>query len=303
MANKNMQKAKANKNDEFYTKMEDIERELINYKDQFKDKIIYLNCDNPGFEKNLNTKISNFWKFFNKVFKDWELKKVIATHYRENEKSYKVEFDGVNTIKTNLTGDGDFRSKESIDILKEADIVCTNPPFSLYRDFVEQLFEYNKDFLIIGNFNSVSFKEIFPLIKNNKMWVGYSPRSMFFIQPDGTEKSVNACWFTNLKVDKRNKKIKLKKEFKKEQYDEYDNYKAIEVSRVSNIPKNYKGVMGVPITFLEKYNPNQFEIIGFDYDVLDKLKEDIAKKTWKGKFDRGYVKGKRKYSRIFIKHK
>ena len=269
MATKQFDIAKREKNDEFYTQFEDIEKELIYYKKQFKDKVIYCNCDNPHE--------SNFFKYFIENFNDLGIKKLIATNYKSQyiPVAYKAEIVEVkNTDKvfenpknklTTLKGNGDFRSDECIELLKEADIVVTNPPFSLFREYVAQLMEYKKKFLIIGNKNALTYKEIFPLIKENKIWIGFnSPNE--FIRPNGTiTKNVAGLtrWFTNLEVSKRHENLTLYKKYNPEEYPKYDNYDAIEVSKVAEIPYDYEGAMGVPITFIDKYNPEQFEIIKF----------------------------------------
>ena len=269
MATKQFDIAKREKNDEFYTQFEDIEKELIYYKKQFKDKVIYCNCDNPHE--------SNFFKYFIENFNDLGIKKLIATNYKSQyiPVAYKAEIVEVkNTDKvfenpknklTTLKGDGDFRSDECIELLKVADIVVTNPPFSLFREYVAQLMEYKKKFLIIGNKNALTYKEIFPLIKENKIWIGFnSPNE--FIRPNGTiTKNVAGLtrWFTNLEVSKRHENLTLYKKYNPEEYPKYDNYDAIEVSKVAEIPYDYEGAMGVPITFIDKYNPEQFEIIKF----------------------------------------
>ena len=269
MATKQFDIAKREKNDEFYTQFEDIEKELIYYKKQFKDKVIYCNCDNPHE--------SNFLKYFIENFNDLGIKKLIATNYKSQyiPVAYKAEIVEVkNTDKvfenpknklTTLKGDGDFRSDECIELLKVADIVVTNPPFFFFLEYVDQLMEYKKKFLFIGNMNSLIYKEIFPLIKENKIWIGFnSPND--FIRPNGTiTKNVAGLtrWFTNLEVSKRHENLTLYKKYNPEEYPKYDNYDAIEVSKVAEIPYDYEGAMGVPITFIDKYNPEQFEIIKF----------------------------------------
>lgn len=276
MKNTNLHKAKRNKKDEFYTQLEDIEKELKHYRDHFKGKTVLCNCDDPV--------ISNFFRFFSYNFEFLGLKKLITTCYKnqqtqlfskhDTEKAIYLEYYGDkngNKIPDleeigvrQLKGNGDFRSDECIDFLKEADIVCTNPPFSLFREYIAQLVEYEKKFLIIGNFNAVTYKEVFPLIKNNKMWLGVSARGMIFKCPNDTETAVNACWFTNLPHKKRNEELILVKKYKnnEKKYPKYDNYDAIEISETVEIPVDYDGVMGVPVSFLDKYNPAQFEIIG-----------------------------------------
>ena len=231
---------------------------------------------------------------------------------------------------TPLDGDGDFRSDESINLLKQSDIVITNPPFSLFREYVKQLFDYNKKFLIIGNMNAITGKEMFPLIKNNKLWLGngFHAGNAYFFTPNvrdfasgvydkktGLVKFRNVCWFTNLDHGRRHQPLPLMtmeenlkyskhKDIKgKKAYDKYDNYNAIEVPFTDSIPSDYEGVMGVPVSFLDKYNPDQFEILGSDYNIKEGLLPELVNLEWKGKLDRGYVNGKRKFTRIFIRHR
>lgn len=271
--NKNgkLRKAQKNKNDEFYTRLEDIEAEFrkdSSYKEFFKGKTVFLNCDDP--------EESNFWKFFELNFDRLGLKKLVSTHYDNKKPTYKLELyedldgDGYrghdDIIKTPLTSNGDFRSPECIDILKEADVVVTNPPFSLFREYVKQLIDYNKYFLIVGNQNAITYKEIFPLIKEQKMWVGYNFIKEF-IQPNGSVKKFgNICWFTNIPIKRTVEQCVLTasyydKKNKRETYEKYDNYDAINVDKVINIPNDYYEEIGVPITFIEKYCPEQFKII------------------------------------------
>ena len=259
--NSNLQEAKRKKNDEFYTRLPDIENELHHYKHHFKGKVVYCNCDDPS--------TSAFWKFFRMNFKDWGLKKLIATHYEKDEQnySYKIEMkfgDKWNDEpeKIPLLCNGDFRSAVCIALLKEADIVVTNPPFSLFREYVAQLMAYEKKFLIIGNMNAITYKEIFPLLKENLVWLGYT-HPKIFLQPDGSEKSFgNILWYTNLDIKKRHEFLDLRGNyFDSVSYPKYDNYDAIEVSKVNAILCDYDGVMGVPITFLDKYCPLQFGIL------------------------------------------
>ncbi|MDF2880239.1 MAG: adenine-specific methyltransferase [Clostridiaceae bacterium] len=283
MKNNNLKNAKKEKNDEFYTQLSDIEKELKHYKEQLKDKNVFCNCDDPEY--------SNFWNYFKLNFEHLGLKTLIATHYEKVKPSYKLEFDGKDTIKTDLKQNGDFRSPESVEILKQSDIIITNPPFSLFREYIGQLIEYDKKFLIIGNNNSITYKEVFSLIKENKIWLGYSPRSMKFKMPDNTFKDVNACWFTNLDTTKRHEKLILYKTYNEHDYPKYDNYDAINVNKVSAIPCDYNSVIGVPITFMDKYNPKQFEIIGQTGVDIDLTK------------GRPYINGKRMYARILIKRK
>lgn len=323
--NKNLKKARSSKNDEFYTQLKDIEKELRHYRHHFKDKIVYCNADDP--------RISNFFHYFSYNFEYLGLKKLITTCYKNQEMDlfsmhdqesaialvYEGEKDNgrVPTVDNigviELKGDGDFRSPEAIEFLKEADIVVTNPPFSLFREYVEQLIEYDKKFLIIGNYNAVTYKEVFPLFQKNKMWIGFSPRSMEFKTPSGEMKSVNASWFTNLDISKRHEEIILFKKFNEKDYPKYDNYDAIEVGKVADIPMDYEGVMGVPITFLDRYNPEQFEIVG----ITDRHNSSGLKtKTYTEKDHKNYSDLNRRsvsinpdgtfkhyYARILIKNK
>tara|TARA_X000000950_G_scaffold105589_1_gene133018 strand:+ start:2586 stop:3650 length:1065 start_codon:yes stop_codon:yes gene_type:complete len=284
--------AKTGKNDEFYTQLSDIERELKHYKKQFKDKVVYCNCDDP--------RISNFFHYFSYNFEKLGLKKLITTCYKNqsrdlfsqnnSERAIYLEYEGDKNYNKvpdpeeigikNFKGDGDFRSKESIELLKQADIVVTNPPFSLFRDYVAQLIEYDKKFLIIGNINAISYKEIFKLIKNNKAWLGVNMGRGIsgFIVPKhyklyGSEARVdedgnrivatnNCLWLTNLDNKKRHEELILYKQYSPEEYPTYENFNAININKTKDIPMDYKGAMGVPITFLDKHNPDQFEIIG-----------------------------------------
>lgn len=228
-----------------------------------------------------------------------------------------------NTL-TILKGDGDFRSKESIELLKEADIIVTNPPFSLFREYMQQLIEYEKDFLILGNPNSITYIDIFPLITQEKLWLGNPvPRgSLWFNIPERAISTISkrdptcfryenesaqarrpSAWFTNLDHNKRHEELILYKNYSPQEYPKYDNYKAVEVGMVELIPYDYDGIMGVPISFLNKYNPNQFEIIGADFQVKQGLLDFLIEEDWNGKLDRGYLNGKRKYARLFIKNK
>lgn len=294
--NTNLRNAKQVKNDEFYTRYEDIEAEVMKYRKQFRDKIVYLPCDDPAEKK------SEFWSFFVANFESFGLKKLIATHYEENGQAYKIWIDRDNdlnhdgdAIQEDLAGNGDFRSPECIEILKECDIVCTNPPFSLFREFVDVIMTHNKQCLIIGNKNAFTYKEIFKMIKENKIWVGYTQPKDFRLEDGSTTKKVNglARWFTNLTVNKSNEELVLTKTYNAIDYPKYDNYDAIEVSKVVNIPKDYDGIMGVPITFLDKYNPNNFEILGDSrYHDGNDMADDI-----------NFVNGKQKYRRILIRRK
>ena len=290
----NLDRAKREKNDEFYTRYEDIEAEVMKYRKQFAGKVVYLPCDDPAEKK------SEFWSFFVNNFDAFGLKKLIATHYDENGQAYKIwieddlsgdgYIDDSDALQEDLIGNGDFRSPECVEILKECDVVCTNPPFSLFREFIDLLITHKKEFLIIGNKNALTYKEIFPLIKDNKIWVGYEQPKDFRLEDGTTSNKVNGLcrWFTNMPTTKRNEEIILTKNYNEADYPKYDNYDAINVDKVVNIPKDYLGAMGVPITFLDKYNPNQFEIIKF-------RKGDDGK-------DLRY-NGKEPYFRVLIKRK
>lgn len=320
MANENLRKAKNAKKDEFYTQLEDINNELQHYREHFRGKTVLCNCDDP--------RISNFFKYFAYNFEFLGLRRLITTCYKNqdmdlfsegrSEQAVYLIYEGDKNgnripdaeeigVKP-LSGDGDFRSRECIELLKQADIVVTNPPFSLFREYVAQLVEYEKKFLIIGNMNSITYKEVFPLLKENKMWLGASIHSgdrKFWVPDDYDLKAVGCGidetgrkfirvkgvrWFTNLDYKERHEDLILYKRYSPEEYPKYDNYDAINVNKTEHIPVDYEGVMGVPITFLDKYNPEQFEIIGNEYDL------NISK-------GRGYINGKRMYSRIFIKRK
>lgn len=267
--NANLAAAKSAKNDEFYTLYDDINAELCHYVEHFKDKIVFCNCDDP--------ESSNFWKFFVQNFHNYGIKKVVSTHYNhDGSPSYKLEYTGQELngqqvwVKTELKENGDFRSEECIKILKEADIIVTNPPFSLFRAFVAQLMEYEKKFIIIGNKNAITYKEFFPFLKDNKVWIGYTSPNEFKTPTGEITKQVTGLtrWFTNLDIEKRHELL-LKpyeahyKYYGHElDYPKYDNYDAIEVGKVSEIPDDYYDVIGVPITFLDKHNPDEFEIVG-----------------------------------------
>lgn len=259
--NANLHKAKNAKNDEFYTQLTDVAKELMHYKKHFKDKIVFCNCDDPTW--------SAFWKYFHLNFAELGLKKLISTHYDREEATYKMEYTGGDDndieagVKTPLEGNGDFRNQECLDLLDECDIVVTNPPFSLFREYVAVLMEHEKKFLIIGNKNAITYKEFFPLLKDDEVWIGCT-NVKEFLQPDGSIKKFgNIGWFTNLDVAKRHEKLILWKHYTPEEYQTYDNYDAININKVSEIPCDYDGVMGVPITFMDKYNPEQFEIVAF----------------------------------------
>jgi len=291
-ANKNLRSAKTDKKDEFYTQLSDIEKELKHYKNHFKDKVILCNCDDP--------RVSNFFHFFSYNFERFGLKKLIATCYKSqdsdlfsqnnSEKAIYLEYTGdkngnnvpdVEEIGINhLQGDGDFRSKESIELLKQADIVVTNPPFSLFREYVAQLVEYDKKFVIIGNLNALTYRDIFKLVKENKLWFGHSIHSgdrEFRVPEDYPLNAASSRideegnkyirvkgvrWYTNLDFNERHEDLILYKKYNEEEYPKYENFDAINVDVTKDIPVDYKGVIGVPITYIDKYNPDQFEIIG-----------------------------------------
>lgn len=317
MANANLSNAKRAKNDEFYTQLSDIENELKHYKSHFAGKVVYCNCD--------DARKSNFFRFFQKKFNDYGLKKLVTTSYNEDGHGSVLVYEGDTNgngklddaeIKVSeLKGNGDFRSEECIELLKESDIVVTNPPFSLFREYISTLVQYDKKFLVIGNNNAITYKEIFPLIKENKLWLGFSDnKTMEFVMPDSYEKynyidkkgrkigKVPAIsWFTNLEHSKRNDEIILYKKYTPEEFPKYDNYDAIEVSRVCEIPKDYNGVMGVPITFLGKYNPSQFEIVDpRDFTDIERLK---LKNSMLIKDKDSAINGKPTYARIAIRKK
>ena len=349
--NQNLHRARDAKKDEFYTQLEDISKELKHYKEHFKDKVVYCNCDDP-YE-------SNFFKYFALKFDVLGLKKLIATCYagspiantelvlfddesEENKTTrspHKIEITEIPDMNqdgavdlvdvevllasdknhlTRLKGDGDFRSKECIELLKQADIVVTNPPFSLFREYVLQLIEYDKKFLIIGDQNAITYKEIFKFIKENKVWLGFDNGGRKWFQvPDNYEIATESrikiengikyfskgsiMWYTNLDHKKRHEEFMLGKKYSPEEYPKYDNYDAINVDKTSDIPYDYDGVMGVPITFMDKYSPDQFEIISAN-DV--RSNENVPfKEHGLIKDKEGAIKGKPTYVRILIKNK
>jgi len=352
MANSNLTEAKRAKNDEFYTQYHDIEKEILAYveynPDVFQGKTVLLPCDDPEW--------SNFTRFFAQNFERLGLKKLISTSYAVDSKTYKdgyqptlfeirdSQYDKYKTTKNGkiftltldktgdhkvnvddlewryLAGDGDFRSAEIIKLRDEADIIITNPPFSLFREFLAWIIEAGKQFVVISNLNAITFKEIFPLIKNDKMWLGngFHAGNAYFSTPfakeyaegvynpeTGLVKFRNVCWFTNIDHGRRhqllplmtmedNLKFSKHKELKgKESYDFYDNYDAIEVPFTDAIPSDFDGVMGVPISFLDKYYPEQFEIVGIDRYVEDNPNY--------GK--RFTIDGNEIYARVLIKHR
>ena len=314
--NNNLKKAKSNKKDEFYTQLVDIENELKHYKNHLAGKTILCNCDDP--------RVSNFFNYFSYNFEHLGLKKLISTCYKnqdmnlfsenKNEKAIYLEYTGnIEKRSTNVpliddigvkyfNGDGDFRSAECVELLKQADIVVTNPPFSLFREYVSQLAEYEKKFIIVGHQNAITYKEIFKLIKENKLWLGYGFRggAAHFINShyedyatagdhkEGMIRVSGVVWFTNLEHSKRNEELTLYKKYTPEEYPHYDNYDAINVDKTKDIPCDFAGAMGVPITFLDKFNPEQFEIIKFRKGNDDK---DLT------------IDGKAPYFRIIVKNK
>ncbi len=287
MGNSNLHKAKQEKNDEFYTQLSDIENELKHYKKHFKDKTIFLNCDDP--EK------SNFWKYFSLNFKHLGLKKLISTHYEHTKPSYKLEATKYgDTTRTPLKQNGDFRSSEAIELLKEADIVITNPPFSLFREYIAQLMEYNKQFIVIGPESAIVLKQIFPLIKHNKLWMG-STKPKTYNMPNGNiTKHGNHCWFTNLDFPKRNEDLILFRTYNKNKYPKYDNSEVISIDgNYKNIPMDYTGEMLVSYASLRHFGKNQFDILS------------AAAYTNKEAFGSGhlYMNGQKKFSSIIIKRR
>lgn len=338
MAKRNLDAAKTAKKDEFYTQLTDIERELQHYWQHFAGKVVLCNCDDP-YE-------SNFFKYFALRFNQLGLKKLICTCFdgspvqgnellldfgdfgEEPKKiAYKVEITEVKDLNGDgavdladvqyllkndknafslLKQHGDFRSAECIELLKQADIVVTNPPFSLFREYIGQLMQYDKKFLIVGHQNAITYKEVFPLIKENKIWLGYgfkgaaghffSPYEDIATAGDHRENMIRVSgvnWFTNLDHNKRHEEMDLTCRYSPEEYPHYDNYDAINVDKTSDIPYNYSGAMGVPITFLDKYNPEQFEIIG----------QMANTKVDEYNFGYPFIKGNRKYARILIRNK
>ena len=312
--NDNLHTAKKAKNDEFYTQVRDIEREIEHYRPHFIDKVIYMPCDNPEW--------SNFWRVLKGQFSAIRCKKIVATFYNgiidKDIQPYKLEYDGVTETKTMLECDGDFRSEECTKIMQESDIVITNPPFSMFREFVKWLEDAGKKYLIIGNVNAITYKEIFPLIKENKMWFGVSIHSgdrKFYVSDDYPLNAVGCGidndgkrfirvkgirWFTNLDIPSRHDFIHSGRRYARtpEKYPKYDNYDAINVDKTNEIPDDYDGVMGVPITFLDKYCPEQYEIIG----IMSGAKGDgfINGDDNRVKF---YINNKGVYARVLIRRK
>jgi len=332
--NSNLHRAKEAKNDEFYTQLSDVENELVHYREHFRGKTVFCNCDDPTW--------SAFWKYFHLNFGFLGLKRLISTHYDKEQSTYMMEYLGGDDndvsvgTKTPLKGNGDFRNEECLELLRQSDIVVTNPPFSLFREFVGTLMEYEKKFIVWGNNNAVIYKDFFPLIREDKVWLGYlSNKTCIFGVGEGYryDEKITAqmndgmkygkvpaiSTFTNLDIKKRHENLILYKHYSPEEYPKYDNYDAINVDKVGEIPLDYDGVMGVPITFLDKYNPEQFEIIGMSsnagaMDVPVQLGESFIKEYRRqggtGHFSANMYgvcyfdnKGKAKvpYSRLFIR--
>ena len=335
-ANRNLHKARAKKTDEFYTQLDDIENELRHYSDHFRGKVVYCNCDDP--------RVSNFFHYFAYNFQVLGLKKLVTTCYKNQqmdmfsqhdaEKAIWLEYDGtrnetgvpsVDDIGIHyLEGDGDFRSAECIELLKQADIVVTNPPFSLFREYVAQLMEYDKKFIIIGNKNAITYKETFALIRENKLWVGNTSMSkdlLFDVPPEYAKEMVEtkregsaykvvngvvkgrsqSIWLSNLDYQQRHEDLILHKRYTPDEYPKYDNYDAINVDRTADIPMDYDGAMGVPITFLDKHNPDQFEILSAN-DL--RLHDGVPFKSHGLIKDKdGSINGKPKYVRVVIRHR
>ena len=322
--------AKKGKNDEFYTQLSDIEKEMVHYKSHFQEKVVYCNCDDP--------RISNFFHYFSHNFEHLGLKKLITTCYRNQnqdmfsqndaERGIMLQYNGLRAGEripkakdigiTPLDGDGDFRSHECIEMLKQADIVVTNPPFSLFREYIDQLMEHDKQFLIIGNINAVSYTNFFPLIKDNRVWIGPSIKggdrtfgipdhypldaATAWIDAKGNKfiKVKGVRWYTNLDFRQRHENLILHQKYTPDDYPKYDNYNAINVNRTADIPLDYSGAMGVPITFLDKHNPDQFEILDCnDLRLSDKVP---FKKHGLIKDKDSAIHGEPKYVRIVIRN-
>lgn len=309
--NSNLTKAKKAKNDEFYTQITDIEKELVHYHGQLRDKVVFCNCDDPEW--------SNFWRYFDLNFDHIGLKGLIATHYDPEKPTYKLEIrrdpetgKKLPPVRTDLKQNGDFRSPECVELLKECDVVVTNPPFSLFREYVAQLMQYGKKFVIIGNMNAITYKEIFPLIKDNKLWYGpsissgdrefgvpdsYPLQAAGFRVDEKGKKYIRVKgvrWYTNLDHAKRHEPLTLFRRYYDDpsKYPHYDNYDAINVDRTVDIPEDYDGVMGVPISFLDKYCPEQFEILGIANSA-----------RWIEYECYTLINGRRIYNRILIRRK
>jgi hypothetical protein len=333
-----LQAAKHSKKDEFYTQLADIERELKHYREHFRGKVVYCNCDDP--------RVSNFFRYFAYNFEKLGLEKLVTTCYKsrqadifsanDSEHAVFLEYHGdrnANNVPDldeieigGLEGDGDFRSQECIELLKQADIVVTNPPFSLFREYVHQLVQFGKQFLIIGSVNAIKYKGVFPLIRENKLWLGPSIQSGdrefgvpddyplkaagFRIGEDGKKyiRVKGVRWFTNLDIPKRHEELILYRTYSPEHFPTYVNFDAIEVSKTKDIPVDYEGLMGVPITFLDKYNPDQFEIIGASLDLARPMSGFAPKGTYQQGGPTFYLQDgngtyRRLYDRIVIKPK
>ena len=313
--NTNLNKAGLAKEDEFYTKITDIEKELRHYRDFLRGKTVFCNCDDP--------ETSNFWLYFRLNFYELGLKKLISTHFEADKPSYKLEIISTDSndqlglpeyIKTPLKQNGDFRSPECIEILKEADVIITNPPFSLFREYVNQLVEYKKKFIIIGRETAITNKDIFVYLRDGLMWLGYNSGDMEFLVPDYYEpretryreengqkyRSLgNIIWLTNIDIPKRHEDIIIFKSYSPGDYQKYDNYDAINVNKIADIPADYDGIMGVPITIFHKHNPEQFEIIGL---LAGNIKGLAGIPSNSGK-DGPYINGKLKFGRILVRNK
>ena len=327
--NAQLGKAKRAKEDEFYTRLEDIERELRHYEHHFKGKTVLCNCDDP--------RISNFFHYFSYKFEDLGLKRLITTCYKNQERDLFSQNNSERAIWLEylgdkngnrvpdpeeigiryFKGDGDFRSEECIELLKQADVVVTNPPFSLFREYVTQLIKYDKKFLIIGPQNAIHYKEVFPLIMTNRIWLGYGFKRncahfYTFYEDNATDadhregmiRVPSITWFTNMEIPKRNEEMVLYRRYNPVDYPKYVNYDAIDVSTTADIPEDWHGLMGVPDTFLHQYNPDQFEIVGLGSGDL--AKQIGVKKNYRGRTDVAYrIDGKDKcpYSRIIIRRR
>lgn len=315
MNNKALLKAKEQKNDEFYTQLDDIQKEVWNYRAHFKDKKVLCNCDNPEY--------SCFWQYFFSEFKQLEMKKLSAIYFSRESSGCLAEYYGEGeVVTTELCGNGDFRSEESQKILQESDIIVTNPPFSLFREYILQLIGYEKNFLIIGPIAAISYKDVFPLFRGNKVWAGYGFNQEFVFQIPNTSditqkagymkdgkkyvKMSAVGWFTNLNTGKQKEELALYKEYEEDKYPKYDNFDAINVKRVAEIPKDYDGLMGVPISFIGKYCPTQFEILAL---LTDSYGEGLVQGTpvyVDEKHKRsicGVLNGKRQFPKIIIKRR
>ena len=307
MSTKSLKRARKEKNDEFYTKKKDIESELVHYHKHLKDKIVYCNCDDYGKSK--------FVEYFMENFEKIGLKKLISTGFSKDGQGTYSEYDGTTLKMGFLNGNGDALGEECTEILKQADVVITNPPFSLFRKYVSHLMKYGKKFLIIGNKNAITYKEIFPYIKDNELWLGITNPDEYRLPSGEITQSVKGLcrWFTNIPHNHRNEPLDLYKKYSADEYPKYDNYDAIEVSKVSEIPMDYDGVMGVPITFLDKYCPTQFEILWLasghskttmPKDIAEMLNADFEMKS-KENTGNGYAILDRHqlYHRILIRRK